>query len=453
MGSLPQDIRVSGSLTEMIYFVLFLLPFSGAVNVTTGCGDGKVRGVNLGGWLLLEPWITPVFFEEVNIGDNFDKIVDEWTHAELLDRETYLQRMVTHWDTFVNEEDFAKLAAAGVSHVRIPVSYWYWQVDPSEPFPPVNSDLEDPTNALFYLLRALGWMEKYGLKASMDLHTGPGSQNGYDNSGRRGPIHWVDDSYPGDRHNIDRTLTVIDLMCEGLSSWIEQGLISQSTLYGIGILNEPHICGPWHNGGKYQPVCLEDFYPKAYDVVRKHFSAQDVKVVVDIAALGFNAFDNVLPEHRGDVDIDAHHYQCFGAANNWAEHPDGWTKHLTEACRFGSDIASSPIQTWGGEFSLAVTDCQKYLQGGYVTPYNPQSSDQTCRYYNSDFSTFAPEYKEFLKDYFLAQLDSFENGEKGLGWTMWTMKTEANCAPEWDFLFLLENGIIPADLCNRETYC
>ena len=38
-----------------------------------------MRGVNLGGWLLLEQWITPAFFEEVNIGELQDKIVDEWT--------------------------------------------------------------------------------------------------------------------------------------------------------------------------------------------------------------------------------------------------------------------------------------------------------------------------------------------------------------------------------------
>ena len=93
-----------------------------------GCGDGIVRGVNLGGWLVLEPWITPRFFEEVkyqpwyhkchnvklmkcqykivleywfetqvNAGENQDKIVDEWTHAEFLmyqDPETYVERMV-----------------------------------------------------------------------------------------------------------------------------------------------------------------------------------------------------------------------------------------------------------------------------------------------------------------------------------------------------------------------
>ena len=38
----------------------------------------------------------------------------------------------------------------------------YWSVDPEEPFPPANSDYSDPGSALFYLHRALGWMEKYG---------------------------------------------------------------------------------------------------------------------------------------------------------------------------------------------------------------------------------------------------------------------------------------------------
>ena len=42
---------------------------------------------------------------------------------------------------------------------------------------------------------------------------------------------------------------------------------------------------------------------------------------------------------------------------------------------------------------------------------------------------------------------------QGIGWFFWTAKTEDNCAPEWDFLFLLEQGIAPADLCQRDHYC
>ena len=83
--------------------------------------------------------------------------------------------------------------------------------------------------------------------------------------------------------------------------------------------------------------------------------------------------------------------QCFGEANQWVEQPDGWSRHLAEACRYRSglplppfriagDISSSPLPTWTGEFSLATTDCQEYLQGGFVTPYDPpQSSDRVCR--------------------------------------------------------------------------
>ena len=113
--------------------ILFLL--LSPVN-SLDCQDGKIRGVNAGGWLLLEPWITPKLFEEVNnfifnyplsqvnVGDNLDKIVDEYTYAELVDPDFYKERLRTHWDTFVTKEDFEKVNSAGVTHVRIPVGYW-----------------------------------------------------------------------------------------------------------------------------------------------------------------------------------------------------------------------------------------------------------------------------------------------------------------------------------------
>ena len=43
------------------------------------CKD-KIRGVNLGGWLVLEPWITPSIFEEVNVDSHH--VVDEYTYFE-----------------------------------------------------------------------------------------------------------------------------------------------------------------------------------------------------------------------------------------------------------------------------------------------------------------------------------------------------------------------------------
>ena len=57
-----------------------------------------------------------------------------------------------------------------------------------EPFPaPSDNDTE---GARFYLKRMLKWAEDAGIKVLLDLHGGPGGQNGFDNSGRRGYIHW-----------------------------------------------------------------------------------------------------------------------------------------------------------------------------------------------------------------------------------------------------------------------
>jgi len=57
--------------------VLFL------VSSTLGrqCPDGKIRGVNLGGWLVLEEWMLPQLFQEFHQQYNGD-IHDEWTLAE-----------------------------------------------------------------------------------------------------------------------------------------------------------------------------------------------------------------------------------------------------------------------------------------------------------------------------------------------------------------------------------
>ncbi len=44
--------------------------------------------------------------------------------------------------------------------------------------------------ARFYLKRLLQWADEIGLKILLDLHGAPGSQNGFDNSGRRGDVHW-----------------------------------------------------------------------------------------------------------------------------------------------------------------------------------------------------------------------------------------------------------------------
>merc|ERR1719402_690660 len=284
---------------------------------TAGCGDGIIRGVNLGGWLLLEPWITPVYFEEVSVGENLDKIVDEWTYAEFLDLDTYQERMVGHWDGFVSRQDLELLVEAGISHVRVPVGYWYWDMDDGEPFPPPNMDETDPASPLFYLKRALVWMDELGLQASIDLHAGPGSQNGFDNSGRRGDVHWVSEDYPQDNANVAR--------------WIEEGAFKRETLYGISLLNEP--AGWWD---KVWSACTDEFYPGGYEVVRSHLPSPTV-VNLQQAFKSHEDWVPVMPPSDGftDISVDRHEYQCFGGYwNGMADNPAGWSTHLDASCNY-----------------------------------------------------------------------------------------------------------------------
>ena len=67
----------------------------------------------------------------------------------------------------------------------------------------------------------------------MDLHGGQGSQNGFDNSGQRGEIHFQDGDNP------DRAVKVNGMMASLMQAWIDEGAIKAETIFGIELLNEP----------------------------------------------------------------------------------------------------------------------------------------------------------------------------------------------------------------------
>jgi len=93
----------------------------------------KVIGVNLGGWFVLEPWITPSIFINTNNTD----IVDEFTMGQKLDKDVAVSILTQHWQTWITEgarlhtnhmnalslttalsDDFVTMSKAGLTHVR-----------------------------------------------------------------------------------------------------------------------------------------------------------------------------------------------------------------------------------------------------------------------------------------------------------------------------------------------
>lgn len=87
--------------------------WSPALNETFDFGSDKVRGVNLGGWLNTEPFIVPSLYEKYN-----PSAVDEWT-LSLAMGANLEKEMTEHYDTFITEQDFMEIAAAGLNWVRM----------------------------------------------------------------------------------------------------------------------------------------------------------------------------------------------------------------------------------------------------------------------------------------------------------------------------------------------
>ena len=77
-------------------------------------------GVNLGGWLVMEP---TMFDQPVLSTSNAELDIVKTLRATLGDA-TALKTMRNHWVGFVDTNMVNELAAAGVTHVRIPLGYW-----------------------------------------------------------------------------------------------------------------------------------------------------------------------------------------------------------------------------------------------------------------------------------------------------------------------------------------
>jgi len=428
---------------------------------TVESANEKIYGVNLGGWFVMEPWITPNLFRKANEGvprlsDNAYSIVDEHTwrnrSAGTHDRK---EMLIDHWENFITKEMLEVLADGGITHLRVPVGYWYF------------SSFEGGENTAFALYddiypKALAkfkqlvneWCKELGLKVMVDLHAVPGSQNGFDNSGRRGPIDLLKDDY------FNQWVTALTKM----SSWVMEN-INREQLWGIEIMNEPA------GYDAFMWTAINDkINPQGYPAVRK--ATSDVPVIFQT---GFHAPKDqasyTKPKYE-NVWFDHHNYQCFG--NDWNElstEPSGWGNHLTHSCNMKELYTGIPLETVTGEFSLAVTDCTIFLDGGmnagcdmmndpnceYASWAAQHNHNSTCHFYNKPYTEMSEDYKKFLNQFIRAQWDAFEVAQ---GWFFWTAHTENNHAPAWDYVLGLQQGWIPkqserknmASFCDSEDY-
>ena len=335
-----------------------------------------LRGVNLGGWLVLEKWITPSVFDGTNAQDEYSLHIIQTP-----------EKVISHYDNFITKSDFQFLSEHNINALRIPIGYGIFG-----DFPPYPKTVQ-------YLDFAFVQADKYNFQVIIDLHTAPGSQNGYDHSGVLGEVNW--DKNPS---HISQTLNTIDKLAGRYCK--------NKNLFGISLLNEPHI--------NIAIDFLENFYTQGYNTVRKHCT-EDVAVIISDSFRPLEISKLLQGPNFKNVIIDTHFYQCFNEDN----------KKLTM-----NQIIKDTKSAW----PKIINKVQK-IRYNYLTSSknNPIICGEWSLGINSmSLSEMSPEaIKLTIKEFGSTQMNIFDSTA---GWFFWTYKTES--IGGWNFKSSVEDGIL-----------
>ena len=246
----------------------------------------RVRGVNLSGWFIPEPWVTPSLFAATGASNEVEL-------QQALGSAVYSERLRRHYETFITEDDFRRMALVGLNSVRLPLPWYAFGS---------QSDAESYISVIDYIDRAMEWAEKYELTVLLDLATVPGGQ-GDSNDSPTTPASIAEwHSSTNGRHV---ALDVLDRLAARYGT--------ADALFGIELLDSPtmSIRQNLFTVTDGIPIhYLRNFYRDAYGLVRAHMPAE--KAVVISASghpekwRGFmrgNQYENVV------MDLHLYHYQ------------------------------------------------------------------------------------------------------------------------------------------------
>lgn len=401
-------------------------------------GTLPIRGVNVGGWLSIEPFITPSLFDQFPQSAN---VVDEWTLTTKLGATLAASQLEKHYSSWINKTSFEEIRDAGFDHVRIPYSYWAITTYDGDPYVKQIS--------WRYLLRGIEYARQCGIRVNLDLHALPGSQNGWNHSGRQGVIGWLNGT-DGDL-NGQRAL---DIHSQLSTFFAQPRYKNVVTIYGL--VNEPKMIS-------LPTEKVINWTTTAIDTIRKNGVT---------ALLSFGDGFLGLPKWKGqfpgekNLILDAHQYVIFNTDQIAFDHKtklnfacSGWQGQMQASM----NTATGYGPTMCGEWSQADTDCATYLNNvnvgsrweGTMNTGDPSANVLTatcplknpscsCTKANADPSTYSDVYKQWLYNNAVAQMISFETG---WGWFYWTWRTEKS--PQWSWKLGLQAGILPTKVWDR----
>lgn len=263
-----------------------------------------LRGINLGGWLVAERWMTPELFQDIT--DQGERAIGREVGFDTASR-----RLEAHRRTFITEEDFRAIADLGFEVVRLPVGYWLFEDD------------EGFVSGESYVDKAFRWAMKHKLGVILDFHGLQGSQNGYDHSGQAGKVQFYK------RANRRRALQTM--------KHLSQRYGHEPALVAIEIINEPKV--------RWFLWRLLRYYDDAFRVAQR-FVAPNVKIIVSDAFKPLRMAKALARRNYGEqLVLDVHLYQAFSGhdqTQTFEQHiqkvTNDWQALLTELREYVPEI-------------------------------------------------------------------------------------------------------------------
>ena len=238
-----------------------------------------LKGVNLGGWLVVEKWMTPSLFDGTDARNEF----------ELSDSGKGRRRIARHHESFIREQDLEWLKNSGVELLRVPVGYW------------IFGDDKRYVRAIDRLDWLIDTSLSLGLKVLLDLHAAPGAQNRAEHSGSgnmtsdKRSTKWLNDVVAQDR--------TIEVLCK-----LAKRYKDRPNVWGIELLNEPSV--------DLLGLKLARFYRKAYVALIKVARPGTYIVFSDgYAPMRLTNCFWLMVDPEFPVAMDCHVYQVFGKRN------------------------------------------------------------------------------------------------------------------------------------------
>ena len=278
-----------------------------------------LHGVNLAGWLVLEPWVTPSLFAGTGA----------MTEAELagaVATSRYNEMLERHRRTFVDEDDFARIAARGFDAVRLQVPWFVFGEEGPMPGPSAG--------CVEYVDAALDWAEAAGISVLLDVAVAPGA----------------DPSSPASFFADTRSFRTAML---DVTAGLAERYAERESFLGIEPIDE--VRGRARRGLSLvegvPPHLIRNFYRDAYDVVREVAGERPVLVLHDaFLPDAWRAF--MSPARYVNVWLDSHvyHYdQAMGAAG-----PAGVRKLVSTSEDYVARARKSGLPVMVGEWSSAL---------------------------------------------------------------------------------------------------